>query len=188
MKTTKFQRITALILLVMVLIGTVSMPVSAAPVDSDESELSNIKELLNAISYNEYKKEYTSDEELKKLEDDDPTTNPNYFDEAPNATKEIILSGLDGVYVNTLGDVLDYDPDLVLKPGDKAPEAETPYKFTDGVTDGLYIPDAGTTTWTIAAGSDECSCDRKSCAYDSAYDQCRCHSSCAVEPDSHHDE
>ena len=154
MKTTKFQRITALILLVMVLIGTVSMPVSAAPAGSEESELSNIKELLNAISYNEYKEEYTSEEELLKLEDDDPTTNPNYFDEAPNATKEIILSGLDGVYVNTLGDVLSYDPDLVLKPGDKAPEAETPYKFTDGVTDGLYIPDAGTTTWTIAAGSE----------------------------------
>jgi hypothetical protein len=154
MKTTKFQRITALILLVMVLIGTVSTPVSAAPTDSEESELSNIKELLNAISYSEYKEEYTSDEELKKLEDNDPESFPNYFDEAPNATKEIILSGLDGVYVNSLGDVLTYDPDIVIKPGDKIPEAETPYKFTDGVKEGLFLPDSGTTTWTIAAGSE----------------------------------
>jgi hypothetical protein len=154
MKTTKFQRITALILLVMVLIGTMSMPVSAAPSDSEESTLSNIKELLNAISYSEYKLEYTSEEELKKLEDDDETTVPNYFDEAPSATEEIILSGLDGVYVNPLGDTLTYDADQVLKPGDKIPDAQTPYKFTDGVKEGLLIPDTGTTTWTIAAGSE----------------------------------
>ena len=155
MKTTKFQRITALILLVMLVFGGSVMPVSAAADNSEESSLASIKELLNAISYSEYKAEYTRDAELAKLTDGDDTTEPNYFDLVPVASSEIVLAGLDGVYVNSLGDVLTYDPNTVIKPGDAIPESETPYKFTDGTTDGLFIPDIGTTTWTIAAGRSE---------------------------------
>ncbi len=154
MKTTKFQRITALILLVMLIFGGSTLSASAASDKRGEDSLERIKELLNAISYEEYKREYTSKGELAKLEDDDDSTNPEYFDLVGNATSEIVLSGLDGVYVNSLGDVLTYDPDTVIKPGDSIPKEETPYKFTDGKTDGLYIPDVGTTTWTIAAGSE----------------------------------
>ena len=154
MKTTKFQRLTALILLVMFLIGGSAVPASAAGGGADDSSLSNIKELLNAISYSEYKEEYTSKEELKKLEDDDDSTVPVYFDKVPNATEEIVINGLDGVYVNTLGDVLSYDGDTVIKPGDKIPNTDLPYKFSDGTTEGLLIPDSGTTTWTIAADSE----------------------------------
>ena len=154
MKTTKFQRIVALILLVMLVLGGSVLPASAANDVEEESSLDRIKALLNAISYDEYKEEYTSKEELEKLTDGDDATEPNYFDLVPVGGSEIVLSGLDGVYVNTLGDVLTYDESTVIKPGDSIPKAETPYKFSDGTTDGLYIPDSGTTTWTIAAGSE----------------------------------
>lgn len=150
MKTTKFQRLTALILAVMFLFGGGAVSASAAG-DSEKSELANIKELLNAISYSNYKREYTSEEELAKADDDDDSTVPEYFDKVPNADKEIVINGLDGVYTNSLGDELKYDADTVLKPGDKAPADETPYKFTDGKSEGLYVPDTGKTTWTIAA-------------------------------------
>ena len=92
-----------------------TLTASAAGGDSEGSELDNIKELLNAISYNEYMKEYTSKGELAKEEDGDDSTNPNYFDLVPNAGSEIVLDGLDGVYVNNLGDVLEYDPAEALK-------------------------------------------------------------------------
>ena len=54
MKTTKFQRITALLLAVLCLFGGATVAASAKTVDSEESALASIKELLNAISYNEY--------------------------------------------------------------------------------------------------------------------------------------
>ncbi|MBQ2309005.1 MAG: hypothetical protein II373_05445, partial [Clostridia bacterium] len=132
------------------LCGT-TLTASAASADSEGSELSNIKELLNAISYNEYMKEYTSKGELAKETDGDDSTNPNYFDLVPNAGSEIVLDGLDGVYVNDLGDVLDYDPAEALKPGDATPKEEKPYKFSDGEKEGLFVPDTGTVTWTIDA-------------------------------------
>ena len=106
MKTTKFQRIVALILLVMLVLGGSVLPASAANDVEEESSLDRIKALLNAISYDEYKEEYTSKDELKKLTDGDDTTMPNYFDLVPTGSSEIVLNGLDGVYVNSLGDVL----------------------------------------------------------------------------------
>ncbi|MBR2347002.1 MAG: extracellular solute-binding protein [Clostridia bacterium] len=151
MRTTKFQRLTALILAMTFLLCGSTLTASAAGGDSEGSELDNIKELLNAISYNEYMKEYTSKGELAKEEDGDDSTNPNYFDLVPNAGSEIVLDGLDGVYVNNLGDVLEYDPAEALKPGDAAPKEEKPYKFSDGEKEGLMVPDTGTVTWTIAA-------------------------------------
>ena len=54
MKATKFQRITALLLAVLCIFGGMTVTAGAAAVDSEESTLANIKELLNAISYNEY--------------------------------------------------------------------------------------------------------------------------------------
>ena len=68
MKTTKFQRIVALILLVMLVLGGSVLPASAANDAEEESSLDRIKALLNAISYEEYKKEYTSKDELKKVD------------------------------------------------------------------------------------------------------------------------
>jgi hypothetical protein len=73
MRTTKVQRITAFVLAVLLLVcGTFA--VSAKNGDEEESTLSSIKELLNAISYNEY----------QKLED---------FIEATDATSEIVGKG-----------------------------------------------------------------------------------------------
>lgn len=154
MKTTKFQRLMALILLVMLLIGTASVPASAASGKKDESSLESIKELLNAISYNEYKASYTSDSELLKLGDGDDSTSPAYFDKVSNAKSEIVLPGLDGVYVNSMGDILSPDSNTVLKPDDDIPDSDKPYKFSDGTTEGILVPDSGSITWKIPAGSE----------------------------------
>ena len=57
MKTTKFQRITALALaLVFVLCGGIG--ISAADASSSTSQISEIKELLNSVSYNAYLEEH----------------------------------------------------------------------------------------------------------------------------------
>ena len=56
MRRTKFQRITALMLaLVFLLCGGVS--VSAADATAEHSQMSEIKELLNSVSYNAYLEE-----------------------------------------------------------------------------------------------------------------------------------
>ena len=56
MKKAKFQKITAFLLAAMMIIGSMAMGVSAAGGDSSITDIttSDIKELLNAISYNEY--------------------------------------------------------------------------------------------------------------------------------------
>ena len=56
MKTTRFQKITALLLAVLFLMGSSSIVVGAASKGdkNEEGSLASIKELLNAISYNEY--------------------------------------------------------------------------------------------------------------------------------------
>ena len=54
MKTTKFQRVTALVLALVFLLCGSAFSASAAATSSTDKTLSEIKELLNAISYNDY--------------------------------------------------------------------------------------------------------------------------------------
>ena len=149
MRTTKMQRLIALLLVVVFLFcgGTVA---AGAKEDEGESALNSIKELLNAISYNEY----------QNLEE---------FTEAENATVEHEIKGTDGVYENAAGDIVAADGTVITVNPTVRDEYETeekmwdalitsdgtPYKVdvTDGNNkqkEGLYVPDSGTVTWTAA--------------------------------------
>ncbi len=149
MRTTKFQRITALMLAVVFLLCGGTVAASAKKGNDEESTLSSIKELLNAISYNDY----------CGLEE---------FVEAAGNKPAMSIEGVDGVYVNIAGDIVDangtaikVDDDLRAKYSTEkemwqaiAAASGTPYRVevTDhnGETDlGLYLPDSGTVTWNI---------------------------------------
>ena len=140
MKTTKFQRITALLLAVLCLFGGATVAASAKTVDSEESALASIKELLNAISYNEY----------VQLEE---------FVKAGVAKTPVTVVGKDGVYTNEAGDVVAVDTNSYTLTGtndadkNKAFNKGLPGIFVDntvsGGKEGLYIPDSGSVTWKV---------------------------------------
>ncbi len=126
MRTTKVQKLTAFVLALLLLFsGTVA--VGAKDANAEESTLSSIKELLNAISYNEY----------QNLED---------FLKAENATEEISISGLSGVYVNSVGDEIKQG-DVVENDADA--DKNAPRKYVSEGKEGLYVPDSGTVSWII---------------------------------------
>ena len=144
MKATKFQRITALLLAFLCIFGGMTVSASANTVESDdESMLANIKELLNAISYNEY----------VQLEE---------YVKAEVADKTVTVLGTDGVFVNEAGDVVSANGNNYVLTGDaqkdadanKAFDRQKPGIFTDkSAADkvGLYIPDTGKVNWEVSS-------------------------------------
>ncbi len=155
MRTTKVQRITALLLVLVLLLGsTVAVSASNGKKDDEDNALNSIKELLNAISYNEYQ-------------------NLELFTEAVNGTEEIVIPGTSAAYTNTAGlpvesgDLVEIEKDnrdeyksekdawtaAIGLGGTTAEDKENaakPHKVkVDGI-EGLYIPDSGTVTWTIS--------------------------------------
>ena len=142
MKATKFQRITALLLAILCIFGGMTVTASAAASKSDESMLANIKELLNAISYNEY----------VQLEE---------YVKAESAKTPVTIVGTDGVFVNEAGDEVSSSGNSYVLSGDAAKDAEAnknfdrekPGIFTDKTASdkvGLYIPDTGKVHWDVA--------------------------------------
>ena len=144
MKTTKFQRITALLLAVLCVLGGFTFVASAETgsnaANTEESTLASIKELLNAISYSEY----------VKLDE---------FTTAGVAGSAVTVIGTDGVYVNEAGDEVssannEYvhtGVETVDKENNKNFNREKPGIFKDSTVNktGLYIPDTGKVTWEI---------------------------------------
>ena len=142
MKTTRFQKITALMLAILFIMGGMGLTTSAASNSgkAEEGSLASIKELLNAISYNEY------------VERDD------YKKVTEEATEAITILGTNGVYVNEAGDVVSYNGNSYVFTGADT-DAETnadfdwsaPGLFTDKVEgkDGLFIPETGEVTWSV---------------------------------------
>ena len=126
MRTTKANRLLALMLVgVFLLTGTFS--VSAKSGGEEGGALASIKELLNAISYNDYQ-------------------NSEDFGKAENATSSITISGLEGVYTNSAGDVV-----AIGEAAQDASKADpnVPRKYEADGKEGLYIPDSGTVTWNV---------------------------------------
>ncbi|MBO7303353.1 MAG: hypothetical protein J6U68_04120, partial [Clostridia bacterium] len=144
MKTTKFQRITALLLAVLCFFGGATVVASADTVSSkkEESSLASIKELLNAISYSEY----------VELEE---------YGKAGVAKAPVSVSGVSGEYVNEAGDKVSSEGNDYILSGDVEKDATANEKFDrsrPGVfTDtsegsekkGLYIPDTGEVSWNV---------------------------------------
>ncbi len=127
MRRTKFQRITALMLaLVFLLCGGVS--VSAADATAEHSQMSEIKELLNSVSYNAYLEENK---------------------EVPKAEKEVVIDATASYEYVALGGEL-YDQNSVFAEGT---DLKTLAHVTDeyGGKKGLYVPGTGTVTWKTDA-------------------------------------
>ena len=142
MRTTKAQRITAFLLAAVLLFcGTFAI---SAKDEEEDNALNSIKELLNAISYNEY----------QNLEE---------YVEATDATAPISVSGTSGVYTNAAGAVVDSGAVAVvdkdnreLYESEKAAwdavvkDKNLPYKVQVDGKEGLYVPDSGTVTWNVS--------------------------------------
>ncbi len=125
MRTTKFQRITALTLaLTFLLCGTV-FSTAAASADKSAEE---IRALMNAISYNDYIAEYGS---------------------VGKATEELVINAAEGWTYVTSGGV-EYKPDTATEGVDKSNIAYVD-KFGGSEANALYTPSTGTVTWDLKA-------------------------------------
>ena len=123
MRRTKFQRITALILAILLLFGGT---ISAAAADNSASvtdkTTSDIKALLNAISYTKYSED-------KK--------------DVPNATEEIVIDAT-AEYKFVAKDGTVYDQTSKI---DDANKANLAYVDTFDGKKGLYLPGVGSASW-----------------------------------------
>ena len=130
MKTTKFQRVTAFMLaLVLLLCGGI---ISVSADSTTEITTSDIKELLNAISYNDYTAEHHK---------------------VAAGKTEIVLKGEDGVFYTNQGVKVEvageYSEDYASD-AEKSSLLDQPLSYNkDGMT-GLYTPAVGTVTWDLA--------------------------------------
>ncbi len=119
MKKTKFQRVTAFVLALVFLLCGSAMTISADESSVSGTTTSDIKELLNAISYTDYS------ENRKDI---------------PRATENVVINATENyTYLDQNGRLPDEDTD----PSAKA------HVDTYAGTSGLYIPGAGTVSWTI---------------------------------------
>ena len=125
MKTTKFQRITALVLALTCLLCGGTVLAGASDSSTTDVTTSDIKELLNAISYKEY----------SALHGD-----------VPMGQKEIVFSAIEDCKFTTTAGVT-VTPQ---RPEDgQEPDKNSAYIGTwDGV-DGLYTPSTGIATWEL---------------------------------------
>ncbi len=122
MKRTKFQRITAFFLaLVFLLCGTFSVAASEGSVTNTTTD--DIKELLNAISYNEYSEDNA---------------------EVPRAEAEISIDATEG-YQFIAKDGTVYEKGDAI---DEEKKSSLAYVDTFGGKEALYLPSSGMVTWT----------------------------------------
>ncbi len=123
MKRTKFQRITAFVLaLVFVLCGSFSIAAADEGSVTDKTT-SDIKELLNAISYAKYSEDAV---------------------DVPKGKTEVVIDATaEYTFVTKGGEV--YTQSSAI---DEANKANLPYVDTFDGQKGLYLPGAGTVTWT----------------------------------------
>lgn len=108
---TKFQRVVALMLSAIFVIGCFFVPVSAADTGSEMSETSkaiaNAKELLGLISYEEYEKKYSDETLYPKAEADIVISGRDYDKTSTTALVAEVggekYDGVDGLAVDASG-------------------------------------------------------------------------------------
>ena len=126
MKTTKFQRITALILtVVMLLCGGIVSVGAQETAPSTDTALEHIKEMLNAQSYKEYIEANAAVSNADKVISVD-------------ATKK---------YTYVTGAGVTYTPDTVI--GEDVAKENIAYVDKFDGRDAVYTPSSGTITWKV---------------------------------------
>ena len=124
MKKTRFCRLIAFLLAVMLLIGANAVTVGASSASDSVSSLDKIREKMSAISYKDYQKNNGS---------------------VGAATGEnVVVSALDNVYFNSNADGKERG-DLVSASSPASPSSAH-FETAEGVN-GLYVPSNGKVTW-----------------------------------------
>ncbi len=153
MKKTKFQKVTALCLaLVLLLCGGV-LPVGASGATGDDGSAAGISEMLNAISYDEYialyNDPYSRNEKGEILyEGENAVLNENYV---PVAGSSISIPGIDATVSGDIDSSKftkeEWDS-MTQAQRDAYAEVRT-YKDSKTEKKGLYMPSTGKVTWTL---------------------------------------
>ncbi len=126
MRKTKFQRVTAFVLaLVFLLCGGVGVSATDAGSSVTNTSLSDIKELLNSISYDTYQ-----------------TNNAD----VPRAETEVVIDAAAKYEFVAADGKTVYTQDSVIEEGVNVENVAHKAEY-DGVT-GLYVPGTGTVSWT----------------------------------------
>ncbi len=135
MRKTKFQRVTALALALVFLLCAGLVPVNAdsSAVGGDGSA-EGLGELLNAISYNDYIALYTNSEDAENF--------------VPAGTTKIPVAGKNGVVSSDIDLGKLSEDDLAKLTEDQKKKDYASVGTYDGV-EGLYVPGAGSVTWTL---------------------------------------
>ncbi len=136
MKIAKFQRVAAFILAFVLLIGGGTFAASASSEKEDSSvitDIGDIKELLNAISYSEYIADNANVERAK----------------AP-----LYIEGVAGTFTDASGKAVD-----LIEPATDAEEEEAHKNATPHICErygrkAVYIPSSGSVTWTLNPNSE----------------------------------
>ncbi len=134
MRKTKFQRVTAFALALLFLLCAGLVPVSAdSAIDTEDGSAGAMKELLNAISYNDYIAIYGNSADAENF--------------VPAATTGISIPGKDGVASSSI-DLNSLDEETRAKLTDDQKKNYASVGTYDGV-EGLYVPGAGEVSWIL---------------------------------------
>ena len=134
MRKTKFQRVTAFVLALVFLLCAGLVPVSADnSTGNGEGTANEIKELLNAISYNDYIAIYSNEKDEENF--------------VPVASGMITVPGKDGVVSSNIDlGLLSAEQKAKLTEDQKKNYA---YVATYDGVEGLYTPGLGKVSWTL---------------------------------------
>ncbi len=134
MRKTKFQRVTAFVLALVFLLCAGLVPVSASnAVGQTGGTASEMKELLNAISYKDYIALYSDSQDAENF--------------VPVATKGVSVLGKEGVVSSNIDlDKLTAEQLAALTEEDRKNYAAV--NTYDGI-EGLYVPGTGSVVWTL---------------------------------------
>ncbi len=144
MRTTRVRRLTALMLAFLLLFGTTFAVSANSSGNNEDSTLSSIKELLNAISYDEYRS-------LDRFKEADKNSG--------SELSPIVVAGASGTFNDESGMPVEIGEIVTVDKNKYATEKEAwnaavgdgtkPYVVEVDGKQGIYLPDAGTVTWNV---------------------------------------
>ncbi len=150
MRKTKFQRITAFVLTVFLLLSSGMIAVSAASQSTTGTTTEQLKELLNMISYNEYRDGF-KDANIEAGEEIVIDATKGWTFVTSGGKEYSASSELADGDKKSVAHVLGSGADLkgIICDGSEPTDAENKEMESFGDKTGLYTPSAGTVTWDI---------------------------------------